>query len=147
MCNSYMEHSINFSIFLPAFPLGMAFFLFILLRLFTRTINRLTKPVSYLILVSIISPIMLGLFYLNNHVEGNLDLPKNLIFLNNLNLQIHLNALTEKLTILISLISSLIIIFSVLKLPRKKGYVLFVVSIGFITSLLIMSSLLYNFNV
>ena len=147
MCNSYMEHSINFSIFLPAFPLGMAFFLFILLRLFTRTINRLTKPVSYLILVSIISPIMLGLFYLNNHVEGNLDLPKNLIFLNNLNLQIHLNALTEKLTILISIISTLIIIFSVTKLPRKNGYVLYILSIGFVTALLIMSTLSYNFKI
>ena len=142
-----MENSINFSIFLPTLPLGMAFFLFILLRLFTRTINRLTKPVSYLILISIISSILLSLFYLNNHVEGNLDLPINLIFFENLNLQIHLNTLTEKLTILISLISSLIIIFSVIKLPRKKGYVLFIVSIGFITALLVMSTLLYDFNV
>mgnify|MGYP001204803597 CR=1 FL=1 len=142
-----MENSINSSIFLPTIPLGMAIFLFVLLRLFTRTVNRLTKPVSYLILISIISSILLSLFYLNNHVEGNLNLPINLIFLENFNLQIHLNALTEKLTILISVISSLIIIFSVIKLPRKNGYVLYMVSIGFITALLIMSSLLYNFNV
>ncbi len=141
-----MESSINFSIFLPTFPLGMAFFLFILLRLFTRTINRLTKPVSVLILISIISSILLSLFYLSNHVEGNLELPTNLIFLENINLQIHLNALTEKLIILISLISALIIIFSVIKLPRKAGYVLYMVSIGFITSLLIMFTLIFNFN-
>ena len=142
-----METSINYSIFLPALPLGMAFILFILLRLFTRTINRLTKPISFLVLISIISSTLLSLFYLNNHVEGNLDLQTNLIFLKNLNLQIHLNALTEKLTILISIISTLIIIFSVTKLPRKNGYVLYILSIGFVTALLIMSMLSYNFKI
>ena len=142
-----MENSINFSIFLPALPLGMSIVLFVLLMLFKRTVNRLTKPASFLILISIISSILLSLFYLSNHVEGNLDLPTDLIFLENLNLQLHLNALTEKITILISLISALIIIFSVIKLPRKNGYVLYMVSIGFITALLIMSTLLYNFNV
>ena len=142
-----MENSINFSIFLPALPLGMSIGLFVLLMLFKRTVNRLTKPVSFLILISIISSLLLSVFYLSNHVEGNLDLPAYLIFLENLNLQLHLNALTEKLTILISLISALIIIFSVIKLPRKNGYVLYMVSIGFITALLIMSTLLYNFNI
>ena len=142
-----MENSINFLIFLPTLPLGMAVFLFVLLKLFNRTMNRLTKPVSFLILLSIISSILLSLFYLSNHVEGNLDLSAYLIFLENLNLQLHLNVLTEKITILIGTISTLIIIFSVIKLPRKNGYVLYMVSIGFITSLLIMSILLYNFNV
>ena len=142
-----MENSINFLIFLPALPLGMAFVLFVLLKLFSRTMNRLTKPVSFLILISIISSILLSLFYLNNHVEGNLDLSAYLIFLESLNLQLHLNALTEKITILIGSISALIIIFSVIKLPRKTGYVLYMVSIGFITALLIMSTLLYNFNI
>ena len=142
-----MENSINFLIFLPALPLGMTFVLFVLLRLFNRTINRLTKPASFLILISIVSPILLCLFYLSNHVEGDLDLSAYLIFLENLNLQLHLNALTEKITILIGTLSALIIIFSVIKLPRKNGYVLYIVSIGLITSLLIMSTLLYNFNV
>ena len=142
-----MENSINFSIFLPALPLGMSIGLFVLLMLFKRTVNRLTKPASFLILISIISSILLSLFYLNNHVEGNLDLSAYLIFFENLNLQLHLNALTEKITILIGSISALIIIFSVIKLPRKNGYVLYMVSVGFITALLIMSTLLYNFNV
>ena len=141
-----MENSINFSIFLPALPLGMAFFVFVLLRSFNRTINRLTKPVSFLILISIVSSILLSLFYLSNQVEGNLDLPAYLIFLENLNLQLHLNALTEKITIFIGIASSIIVIFSVIKLPRKNGYVMYMVSIGFLTALLIMFTLLYNFN-
>ena len=141
-----MENSINFSIFLPALPLGMAFFVFVLLRSFNRTINRLTKPVSFLILISIVSSILLSLFYLSNQVEGNLDLSAYLIFLENLNLQIHLNELTEKITIFIGIASSIIVIFSVIKLPRKKGYIMYMVSIGFLTALLIMFTLLYNFN-
>ena len=142
-----MENSINFSIFLPAFPLGMAFFLLILLRLFTRTINRLTKPVSLLTLISIVSSILLSLFYLTNNVEGDLDLSKNLFFLENLDLEIHLNSLTEKLTILIGTLSALIIIFSVIKLQRKTGYVLYMVNIGLITSFLIFTALIYGFNI
>ncbi len=142
-----MENTINFSIFLPIFPLGMAFFIFILLRLFTRTINRLTKPISFLTLIPIISSILLSFFYLSNHVEGNLDLPQNLIFLENFNLQIHLNALTEKLIILISTLSALIVIYSVIKLPRRNGYVLYMVSVGFITSFLIFFTLIYGFNI
>ena len=141
-----MENSINFLIFLPALPLGMAFFVFVLLRSFNRTINRLTKPVSFLILISIVSSILLSLFYLSNQVEGNLDLPAYLNFLENLNLQLHLNALTEKITIFIGIVSSIIVIFSVIKLPRKNGYVMYMVSIGFLTALLIMFTLLYNFN-
>ena len=142
-----MENSINFSIFLPALPLGMSIVLFVLLKLFKRTVNRLTKPASFLILISTISSILLSLFYLSNHVEGNLDLPQNLIFLENFNLQIHLNALTEKLIILISTLSALIIIYSVIKLPRRNGYVLYMVSVGFITSFLIFFTLIYGFNI
>ena len=89
----------------------------------------------------------MSLFYFSNNVEGDLDLPKYLIFLENTNLQIHLNALTEKFIILIGTLSALIIIFSVIKLPRKNGYVMYIVSIGFITSLLIFSSLIYGFNI
>ena len=141
-----MENSINFSIFLPALPFEMAFFVFVLLRSFNRTINRLTKPVSFLILISIVSSILLSLFYLSNQVEGNLDLPAYLFFFENLNLHLHLNAFTEKITIFIGIVSSIIVIFSVIKLPRKNGYVMYMVSIGFLTALLIMFTLLFNFN-
>ena len=89
----------------------------------------------------------MSFFYLSNNVEGDLDLQKNLIFLENLAPQFHLNVLTEKLIILINSASALIIIFSVIKLPRKKGYVLYMVTIGFITSLLIFSTLIYGFNI
>ena len=142
-----MEDYINLSIFLPIFPLGMTIFVSILLISFTRTINRLTKPVSILFLVSILLTIFLSLYLFLNHVSGDIPISSILSIFKSLNLEIHLNELTEKVIIIIGLISSSIILYSVSKLPRQSGYVLYMVSIGFITSLLISATLLININI
>ena len=140
-----MENSIKLSILLPVIPFGMSVFIFILLRLFNITINRLTKPVSFLQIISILISTLLGLYFLVNHVEGDVALPAFLSVLNNLNLRIHLNELTEKIIISLGVISSLIILISVSKLPRQNGYVLYIVNLGFFTSILIFGILLLEF--
>jgi len=142
-----MEDNINLSIFLPVFPLGMTIFIFILLRSFNRTINRLTKPVSVLFLISILISTLLSLYFFLNHVSVNIPLANILSIPKSLNLEIHLNELTEKIIIILGLISSSIIIYSVAKLPRQSGYVLYMVIIGFVTSLLISGILLININI
>ena len=139
-----MEDYIKLSIFLPIFPLGMTIFIFILLISFTRTINRLTKPVSILFLVSILLTTFLSLYLFLNHVSGDIPISGILSIFKSLNLEIHLNELTEKVIIILGLISSSIILYSVSKLPRQSGYVLYMVSIGFITSILISATLLLN---
>ena len=141
-----MEDYINLSILLPIFPLGMTICIFILLRSFNRTINRLTKPVSFLLLLSILISTLLCLYFLQNHVSGNILLPSILSIFKSFNLEIHLNQFTEKIIIVLGLISSSIILYSVAKLPRQNGYVLYLVSIGFITSLLISGTLLIDFH-
>ena len=142
-----MEDYINLSIFLPVFPLGMTIFILILLRSFNRTINRLTKPISVLLLISILIPTLLSLFFFLNHVSGNIPLSNILSIFKSFNLEIHLNELTEKIIIILGLISSSIILYSVSKLPRQSGYVLYMVSIGFITSLLISAILFLNISI
>ena len=142
-----MEDYINLSIFLPIFPLGMTIFIFILLISFTRTINRLTKPVSILFLVSILLTTFLSLYLLLNHVSGNIPISSILSIFKSLNLEIHLNELTEKVIIILGLISSSIILYSVSKLPRQSGYVLYMICIGFITSFLISATLLLDINI
>ncbi len=142
-----MEDYINLSIFLPIFPLGMTIFIFILLRSFNRTINRLTKPVSILFLVSILISTLLSLFLYINHVSGNIPLSSILSISKSFNLEIHLNELTEKIIIILGLSSSTIILYSVSKLRRQNGYVLYMVSLGFITSLLISGTLLINIHI
>tara|TARA_B100000575_G_C23101296_1_gene635385 strand:+ start:471 stop:899 length:429 start_codon:yes stop_codon:yes gene_type:complete len=142
-----MEDYINLSILLPIFPLGMTIFIFILLRSFSRTINRLTKPVSFLFLFSILIPTLLSLYFFLNHVTGNIPLSNTLSIFRSFNLEIHLNEVTEKIIILLGLISSSIILFSVAKLPRQRGYVLYMVSLGFITSLLISGILFVDIHI
>ena len=142
-----MEDYIKLSIFLPIFPLGMTIFIFILLRSFNRTINRLTKPVSFLFLISILISTLLSLYFFLNHVSGNIPLSNILSIFKSLNLEIHLNQLREKIIIILGLISSSIILYSVIKLPRQSGYVLFMVSLGFITSLLISGALFIDIHI
>ena len=141
-----MEDYISLSIFLPIFPLGMSIFIFILLRIFNRTINRLTKPVSVLLLISIIMSTLLSLSFFVNHVSENIPLSSILSIFKSLNLSIHLNELSEKIIFILGLISSSIILYSVAKLPRQRGYVFYMISIGFITSLLISGTLLLNID-
>ena len=142
-----MEDYISLSIFLPIFPLGMTIFIFILLRSFNRTINRLTKPVSFLLLVSILISTLLSIYLFLNHASGNIPLSNILSIFKSFNLEIHLNELTEKLIIVLGLLSSSIILYSVAKLPRQSGYVLYMVSIGFITSILISGALLIDIHI
>ena len=142
-----MEDYVNLSIFLPMIPFGMTIFIFILLRSFNRTINRLTKPVSVLFLISILISTLLSLYFLLNHVSENITLSNTLSIFKGFNLEIHLNELTEKIIIILGLISSSIVLYSVSKLPRQSGYVLYMVGIGFITSLLISATLLININI
>ena len=142
-----MEDYINLSVLLPIFPLGMTIFIFFLLRSFNITINRLTKPVSFLLLLSILISILLGLYFFLNHISGNIPLASILSIFNSFNLEIHLNELTEKIIIILGLISSSIILYSVSKLPRQSGYVLYMISVGFITSLLISATLLLDINI
>ena len=142
-----MEDYIKLSIFLPIFPLGITIFIFILLRSFNRTINRLTKPVSFLLLISILISTLLSLYFFLNHVSGNIPLSNILSIFKSLNLEIHLNQLTEKITIILGLISSSIILYSVVKLPRQSGYVLYMVCLGLITSLLISGALFIDIQI
>jgi len=129
-----MSNSINLSILIPLIPLGMTLFMFILLRTFNTTINRLTKPVSYLIISSILISSLLSLFFLSNHIEGKVLMSTYSSFLDHSGIELHLNKLNEEILLISGIITSLILGYSVLKLPRQKGYVLYVVFIGLITS-------------
>tara|TARA_Y100000589_G_scaffold49256_1_gene41056 strand:- start:1378 stop:1806 length:429 start_codon:yes stop_codon:yes gene_type:complete len=142
-----MEDYINLSIYLPMIPLGITILIFILLRSFNRTMNRLTKPVSVLFLISILIPTLLSIYFFLNHVSINIPLSSTLSIFKRFNLEIHLNDLTEKIIIILGLISSSIILYSLAKLPRKIGYVLYMVNIGFITSVLILGALFLDIHI
>ena len=125
-----MGNFINSTTLIPLIPLVTSLFILILLASFNRTLNRLTKPVTALIALSLLSSAFISCFDYFNKVEGELVLSKFLKFFEDTNLVIHLNLINEKIIIFFSLIMTLVIGLSFYKLPRKKGYVSLMISLG-----------------
>ncbi len=141
-----MGNFINSTTLIPLIPLVTSFFILILLASFNRTLNRLTKPVTALVALSLLSSAFISLFDYFKKIEEELVLSEFLKFLEEKNLVIHLNLVNEKIIIFFSLIMILIIGISFYKLPRKKGYVSLMISLGLISSLVILSILLIDFS-
>ena len=124
---------INSTILIPLIPFFTSLFIFVLLVSFNRTLNRLTKPVTALVALSLLSSAFISGFDYFNKIEGELVLSKFLKFFEDTNLVIHLNLINEKIIIFFSLIMTLVIGLSFYKLPRKKGYVSLMISLGLIS--------------
>ena len=126
--------------------MSMALFILILFINFKRTINRLTKPVSALIAISLLSSALISAFYYLKEIEGELFLSSYLKIFENTNLILHLSFLHEKILLFFSLAMTIVIGILVYKLPRREGFVSFMVSIGFISSLVMFAVLLQDFS-
>ena len=123
-----------------------ALFMFVLLASFNRTINRLTKPVSAIIALSLLSSCFISSFYYFNKIEGDLLLSDFLKLFEETNLVMHLNLVSEKIIIFFSLIMIIIIGGLFYKLPRKKGYVSLMIGLGLISASVMLSILLMDFS-
>ena len=141
-----MGNFINSTTLIPLIPLVTSFFILILLASFNRTLNRLTKPVTALVALSLLSSAFISSFDYFKKIEEELVLSEFLKFFEEKNLVIHLNLVNEKIIIFFSLIMTLVIGISFYKLPRKKGYVSLMISLGLISSSVILSILLIDLS-
>lgn len=123
-----------------------ALFIFVLLASFNRTVNRLTKPVSAIIALSLLSSCLISSFYYFKKIEGDLFLSDFLKLFEETNLVMHLNLVSEKIIIFFSLIMIIIIGGLFYKLPRQKGYVSLMIGLGLISSSVMLSILLMDFS-
>ena len=142
-----MGNSINISILIPLIPMGMALFILILLVSFNRTINRLTKPVSALVVFSLLSSALISTFLYFKKIEGEVFLSDYLKLFGSTNLILHLNSLTEKVVIFFAVITSIVIGVLFYKLPRRKGYVSLIIGISLISSSIIFAVFFLDFSV
>ena len=113
---------------------------------FNRTLNRLTKPVTALVALSLLSSAFISSFDYFEKIEEELVLSEFLKFFEEKNLVLHLNLVSEKIIFFFSLVMILIVGISFYKLPRKKGYVSLMISLGLISSSVILSILLIDFS-
>ena len=141
-----MGNFINSTTLIPLIPLVTSLFIFTLLVSFNRTLNRLTKPVTVLVALSLLSSALISSFDYFKKIEEELVLSEFLKFFEEKNLVIHLNLVNEKIIIFFSLIMLFIIGISFYKLPRKKGYVSLMISLGLISSSVMLSILLIDFS-
>ena len=142
-----MGNSINLSILIPLVPMGMAIFILILLVSFNRTINRLTKPVSFLVVFSLLVSALISSYLYLKKIEGELFLSKYVKVFESKNLALHLNSLTEKIIIFFTIIMAIVIGVLFYKLPRQKGYVSLLIVISLISSSIIFAVMILDFSV
>ena len=142
-----MGNSINLSILIPLIPMVMALFILILLVSFNRTMNRLTKPVSFLIVFSLLSSALISSYLYFKKIEGELFLSNYVKVFESKNLALHLNSLTEKIIICFTVIMAMVIGVLFYKLPRQKGYVSLLIGISLISSSIIFAVMFLDFSV
>ena len=127
---------------IPGLPLLASIFIAVLLLSFSKTMNRLTKPVSYFIIISLTFSEIINFILFKNNISGNGQL-----FGSNFLLVIDRPALLVSESI--GLIFLLIMLFSVAKLERRNGYVRYFISLGLLSSLVHLfsfsGSLFHNF--
>ena len=142
-----MGNSINLSILIPLIPMGMALFILILLISFNRTINRLTKPVSFLVVFSLLASALISSYLYLKKIEGELFLSNYVKFFESKNLALHLNSLNEEIIIWFNIIMAIVIGVLFYKLPRQKGYVSLLIGISLISSSIIFAVMFLDFSV
>ena len=133
---------LNLTWLIPGIPLIASLFIALLLLSFSKTMNRLTKPVSYFIIISLTFSEIFNFILFKKNIVGN-----DLIFRSNFELVIDRSALLFSESL--GLIFLLIMLFSVAKLERRTGYVRYFISLGLLSGLVYLfsfsGSLFHNF--
>ena len=107
---------LNLTWLIPGIPIISSVFITVLLLSFNTTMNRLTKPVSYFLIISLTLSEIINFILFKNDITGNEQ-----FFLRNFQLVVDKPAILFSESI--GLFFLLIMIFSVAKLQRRKGYV------------------------
>ena len=133
---------LNLTWLIPGIPLISSLFIAVLLLSFSKTMNRLTKPVSYFIIISLTFSEIINYILFEKNIVGN-----DLIFGSNLELVVDRPSLLFAESI--GFILLLIMLFSVAKLERRSGYVRYFISLGLLSGLVYLfsfsGSLFHNF--
>ena len=120
---------LNLTWLIPGLPIIASLLTALLLVSFGRTINRLTKPVSYFLISSTIISLLLSFLLFKQHVNGTVSIFGNLPILDQkLNFYVDNSALFSSL--ILGFISLLLMLISFLSLERRNGYVRYFVLLG-----------------
>ena len=114
---------------IPGLPIIASIFIALLLLSFSKTMNRLTKPVSYFLIISLIFSEIIDFVFFKKNISGN-----DLLFGSNIELVVDRPAIIFAESI--GFIFLFIMLFSVTKLQRRNGYVRYFILLGFFSGFL-----------
>ncbi len=125
-----MPMLLKLSWLIPLTPLIVGSIVFLLLISFNRTMNRLSKPVSYLLITSVVISTTLSFLLYRSHLVGD-TLSLNFNVLNSeLSWRIYIDNLSSMASTFCGIAVLIIMISSFLFMERKKGYVAYFVFLG-----------------
>ena len=125
---------LNLAWFIPGLPIIASVFILILLVSFSKTMNRLTKPVSLTLIFSVILAEIIDFILFEGNTSGIISLSEKFRFIGNgFKLVIDSQALIVSFSL--GLIFLLIMLVSFIKLKRRNGYVRYFISLGFLIGL------------
>ena len=119
---------LNLTWLIPGLPIIASIFITVLLLCFSKTMNRLTKPVSYFLIISLIFSELIDFILFKKNISG-----RPLIFGNSFELVVDRSALF--FSELIGLLFLIIMLFSLTRLQRRIGYVRYFIILGFCSGL------------
>ena len=133
---------LNLTWLIPGLPIIASVFIALLLISFNKTMNRLTKPVSYFIIFSLLFSEIINFILFKKNISGN-----DSIFGSELKLVVDRPALIVAESI--GLVILLIMLYSFAKLDRRSGYVRYFILLGFLSGFIYLFSfsgnLFHNF--
>ena len=120
---------LNLTWLIPGIPIIASILITVLLLSFSKTMNRLTKPVSYFLIISLIFSEIIDFVFFKKNITGN-----DFLFGSNIELVVDRPAIVFAESI--GFIFLLIMLFSVTKLQRRNGYVRYFILLGFFAGFL-----------
>ena len=133
---------LNLTWLIPGLPIIASIFIALLLLSFSKTMNRLTKPVSYFIILSLIFSEIINFILFKKDISG-------IELLNGINFQLVVDRPALLVSESIGLVFLLIMLFSVAKLKRRSGYVRYFILLGLLSGFAYLfsfsGSLFHNF--
>tara|TARA_B100000700_G_scaffold297357_1_gene362164 strand:+ start:1201 stop:1653 length:453 start_codon:yes stop_codon:yes gene_type:complete len=124
---------LDFTWLIPGIPIISSVFIAFLLLSFTKTMNRLTKPVSYFLIISLAFSELLNFILFKKNISGN-----QLLFGSNFELIVDRSAILFSESI--GAFFLLTMIFSFAKLQRRNGYVRYFIILGLLSGSLYLFS-------
>ena len=133
---------LNFTWLIPGLPIIASVFIAVLLLSFSKTMNRLTRPVSYVLIASLAFSELINFILFKKNIAGN-----DLLLGGKFELVVDRPALLVAESI--GLIFLLIMLFSFAKLKRRSGYIRYFVVLGLLSGCVYLfsfsGSLFHNF--